>query len=158
MWVRGTVGLIAICLATGIAAQSHAQSGSAGRDPGHLPPLRPEPGDIWADVHSWTNSRNLPQPARNATAAQRLAPAPQAEAFPQAGNAVAAGAADAGRMVVTNATRRSNVRVEPDMRAPVARTMPPSTTLRVFGEAPGGWMNVGDDQPFGWIHQSALRR
>jgi hypothetical protein len=64
----------------------------------------------------------------------------------------------AARSVTTNATRRSNIRASPDLGAPVARSAAPSTTLKVFGKTPGGWFQVGDDQPFGWIHQSALKR
>jgi hypothetical protein len=40
----------------------------------------------------------------------------------------------------------------------LVRVVRPGTSLTVFGEAPGGWLQVGEaDQPIGWIHQSALR-
>jgi len=28
--------------------------------------------------------------------------------------------------------------------------------LRVFAEAPGGWLEVGDTAPFGWVHGSMV--
>jgi hypothetical protein len=96
--------------------------------------MEPEPGDIWADVRSWT-APSLPQPA-----ASRTAP-PAAPA--------ASKAAGAARRVTTNTAGRSNTRASPDLDAPIARRAAPSTTLKVFGEAPGGWFQVGDDQPFG---------
>ena len=63
-----------------------------------------------------------------------------------------------GGTVVTSATSRANIRREPSLSAPVLRAMPQSSTLRVFGEAPGGWFQVGEAEPFGWIHASALQR
>jgi SH3-like domain-containing protein len=60
--------------------------------------------------------------------------------------------------VTTSATARANIRREPASTAPVLRVVRPGSTLTVFGEAPGGWLHVGDaDRPIGWIHHSALR-
>jgi Bacterial SH3 domain len=38
----------------------------------------------------------------------------------------------------------------------VLRVVPRNTALRVFGQAPGGWYQVGDAEPQGWIHRSMV--
>ena len=30
--------------------------------------------------------------------------------------------------------------------------------LRVFGEAPGGWLQIGDTEANGWVHSSMVQR
>uniref|UniRef100_UPI0022EB7E6F SH3 domain-containing protein n=1 Tax=Falsiroseomonas oryzae TaxID=2766473 RepID=UPI0022EB7E6F len=40
----------------------------------------------------------------------------------------------------------------------VLRTVPRGSTLQVFGEAPGGWLQVGEGEPWGWVHSSGLER
>jgi hypothetical protein len=40
----------------------------------------------------------------------------------------------------------------------VVRTVPKGTTMQVFGEAPGGWYEVGDTSPWGWVHSSLVER
>ena len=40
--------------------------------------------------------------------------------------------------------------------SPVLRTLPRGTVLQVFRDAPGGWYQVGDTQPRGWMHTSML--
>lgn len=113
-------------------AGAQAPPGTAGGAP-----LREEPGDWWGEVHRWTGS--------DATRPQRR---PQAPAAPSS----------AAGQVTTSATSRSNLRREPSTSAPVQRVLRPGTVLRVFGEAPGGWLQVGEgEQPAGWIHRSALQ-
>ena len=38
------------------------------------------------------------------------------------------------------------------------RVVPRGTALHVFSQAPGGWLQVGDAGPEGWIHESMLDR
>ncbi|WP_082012931.1 SH3 domain-containing protein [Belnapia sp. F-4-1] len=64
----------------------------------------------------------------------------------------------AGPMVTTTATHPVNIRNQPGGGGAVVRIVPRASTLRVFGEAPGGWLQVGEDQPFGWVHGSMLSR
>jgi hypothetical protein len=40
----------------------------------------------------------------------------------------------------------------------VVRVVPKGTTLSIFGEAPGGWYEVGDTSPWGWVHSSLVER
>lgn len=65
-------------------------------------------------------------------------------------------AAAAGRMVITTAAHPVNIRSQPGGGGAVVRIVPRASSLRVFGEAPGGWLQVGEDQPFGWVHGSML--
>jgi hypothetical protein len=65
-------------------------------------------------------------------------------------------AAAAGRMVTTTAVHPVNIRDQPGGGGAVVRIVPRASSLHVFGEAPGGWLQVGDDQPFGWVHGSML--
>ncbi|CAH2600764.1 protein of unknown function [Rhodovastum atsumiense] len=51
-----------------------------------------------------------------------------------------------------------NLRAGPSGGGEVIRVVPRDTTLRVFGEAPGGWYQVGDAAPWGWIHSSMVQR
>jgi len=64
----------------------------------------------------------------------------------------------ASPMVTTKAAHPVNIRNQPGAGGAVIRIVPRASTLRVFGEAPGGWLQVGEDQPFGWVHGSMLDR
>jgi hypothetical protein len=164
--VRGSVSVLAACLAVAIAADCRAQPAPADGGPVR-PPLLPEPGDVWAEVRAWTapravqlprpNTANAPRPASVSPTARVDAPRGSAAAGSAGPVPSAPEAAGASRTVVTNASRRSNIRAAPDLGAPVARSVPQTSVLNVFGRGPEGWLSVGDDQPFGWIHRSALR-
>lgn len=70
---------------------------------------------------------------------------------------VQAGAVPSPRQsVVTWARTGANLRSAP-IGGEVIGTVPPSSTLDVIGEAPGGWYQVGrGGTPIGWIHSSVL--
>lgn len=63
-----------------------------------------------------------------------------------------------GRTVTTAQAHPVNIRNTPGGGGAVVRVVPRASVLRVFGEAPGGWFQVGEDQPFGWVHASVLDR
>jgi uncharacterized protein YraI len=50
----------------------------------------------------------------------------------------------------------SNLRAGPDNGATILRVAPRGETFRVHGEAFGGWIQVGDAAPEGYIHSSLL--
>jgi hypothetical protein len=50
----------------------------------------------------------------------------------------------------------ANLRGGPSSDHPVLRILPRGTVMQVFREAPGGWYQVGDAQPWGWMHASML--
>ncbi|MFZ4410085.1 MAG: SH3 domain-containing protein, partial [Paracraurococcus sp.] len=77
---------------------------------------------------------------------------------PTGAPAAVAPAAGGGRTVTTTAAHPVNIRSAPGGGGAVVRVVPRASTLRVFGEAPGGWVEVGEEQPFGWVHASVLER
>jgi uncharacterized protein YraI len=72
--------------------------------------------------------------------------------------APSAPAAAASGSVTTTSAHPVNVRSSPAGGGAIVRIVPRASVLRVFGEAPGGWLRVGEDQPFGWLHSSMLER
>jgi hypothetical protein len=56
---------------------------------------------------------------------------------------------------VTVATH-ANLRAGPTGGEPVLSVVPRGSVLNVYGRAPGGWVRVGDGEPWGWIHGSML--
>lgn len=101
-----------------------------------------------------------PMPAGEPAPAAPLAAAPPAAApGPQAPPAPRPTTAQApGRTVTTTPAHPVNIRSHPGGGGAVVRVVPRSTALRVFDEAPGGWLQVGEDTPLGWVHQSVLGR
>jgi hypothetical protein len=60
------------------------------------------------------------------------------------------------RSVVTSVRSGANIRTAP-RGGEVVRTVPRASTLQVFGEAPGGWYQVGQNgAAWGWVHASVL--
>jgi hypothetical protein len=59
----------------------------------------------------------------------------------------------AGRVVVQSP---ANVRAGPSGAAVVLRTAPRGHVLSVFDRAPGGWVRVGEAEPWGWVHSTLL--
>jgi hypothetical protein len=50
----------------------------------------------------------------------------------------------------------ANLRAGPGGGAPVLSTLPRGLAVTVFGRAPGGWLQVGDTAPWGWVHASLM--
>ena len=48
----------------------------------------------------------------------------------------------------------TNLRQQPQAGAKVLRTLPRGLELQLYGRAPGGWLQVGDAEPWGWVHSS----
>ena len=55
-------------------------------------------------------------------------------------------------------TMRQNANLHADPQGPSVRVVPQGTALHVFAQAPGGWVQVGDTAPIGWVHESMLDR
>jgi len=94
-------------------------------------------------------------------------PPPPAPPAPERGGAAGAGAppppparpavsaqAAAGRVEVRSP---ANLRTGPGNSYAVLRVTRRGETFRVYGHALGGWVEVGDDKPQGWIHSSLLK-
>ncbi len=55
-------------------------------------------------------------------------------------------------------TVRQSSNVHSDPKGPSIRTVQQGALLHIFGQAPGGWYQVGDTAPFGWVHESMLNK
>ncbi|WP_270938114.1 SH3 domain-containing protein [Falsiroseomonas oryzae] len=49
----------------------------------------------------------------------------------------------------------ANVREGPGISTPSVRVVPQGITLRLYARS-GSWMQVGDQEPWGWIHASLV--
>ena len=90
---------------------------------------------------------SLPVPAPSGAA-----PATPSTLPPSVGSAPSQGS------VTTTSAHPVNLRNNPAGSGAVLRVVPRGTRLRVFAEAPGGWYEVGETEPVGWIHGSMLER
>ncbi len=104
-----------------------------------------------------------PAPGRSVAATPPLpgtVPEPEhGAAPPRDGPAVpAAASATTPTAASGTVTMRQNGNLRTDPHGAAVRVIPQGTSLRVFGQAPGGWYQVGDAAPFGWVHESMLDR
>lgn len=58
--------------------------------------------------------------------------------------------------VTTSQRTPVNLRASPSGGGEVLRVVPRGSQLTVFGQAPGGWFQVGEAEPWGWVHGSML--
>ncbi len=81
-------------------------------------------------------------------------PMPAPESPPPAAAGAPAAAEEGPRVMVRTP---ANFRAAPNTGSTVIRTAQRGETFRVFGQAPGGWVQVGEaEEPQGWIHSSLL--
>jgi len=93
-----------------------------------------------------------------AAAPAEASPRPPAPAPPPALPTPSAGSLPAQGSVTTTSAHPVNLRNTPAGGGAVLRVVPRGTRLRVFAEAPGGWYQLGESEPAGWIHGSMLER
>jgi hypothetical protein len=101
-----------------------------------------------------------------ALVARAVGPAPSLDAAPPAPVPVQPVAATQGSGPGSLATSEAggavqvrsnaNLRAAPVGGSEVLGVLPQGSALRVFGRAPGGWVQVGDAAPQGWVHSSLL--
>ncbi|MCR0982539.1 SH3 domain-containing protein [Roseomonas populi] len=108
-------------------------------------PLPPVP-DTSASAPAPAAPPRPPAPATAEPAPPPALPAPPAGSLPAQGS------------VTTTSAHPVNLRSNPAGGGAVLRVVPRGTRLRVFAEAPGGWYQVGETEPVGWIHGSMLER
>jgi hypothetical protein len=84
----------------------------------------------------------------------RPAPSLPAQASVAASIAVSA---PTGGVTITQRSA-ANLRAQPSSGSEVLRTLPRGASLTLFGEAPGGWLQVGEAEPWGWVHGSLVER
>ncbi len=104
-----------------------------------------------------------PAPSAIPIAIPDLSPPPPAPALPAQVEATAARAEPVATSVAGGAVTMSqrtpvNLRAHPSGGGEILRTLPRGATVQVFAEAPGGWLQVGDGEPWGWVHGSLVER
>ena len=62
--------------------------------------------------------------------------------------------ADADRTV----TLRQDANIHAAPHGNVVGVAPRGSSLRVFSETPGGWLEIGETAPFGWVHASMVEQ
>ena len=88
-----------------------------------------------------------------ATAAAPVGPAPAAQRQPSSSAAMPTPTTASGTVVMR---QNGNIRIAP--QGETIRVEPQGKELRVFGEAPGGWLQIGDTEANGWVHSSLVQR
>ena len=111
---------------------------------GTSPPVPPVPSDTKTVLSG-------PTPAATGAPA---APAPAAQPQPSAMAPSAPRSTPASGTVVMR--QNGNIRIAP--QGETIRVEPQGKELRVFGEAPGGWLQIGDTEANGWVHSSLVQR
>ena len=99
---------------------------------------------------------NLPQ-VTQVTATTMMPKGTGRDQAQQAGPAASAAQDASGTLSMR---QPGNLRTHPNGGGQVLRVVPAGTSLTIFGTAPGGWYQVGDASPEGWVHGSlvTLRR
>lgn len=124
---------------------------NGGPKPGARPgaqPLPPVPGQFPSQA---------PQPAPSPAPPTVSQPAPTAPAPFQQAPAVAPPPIAATRPQGSATTRQNaNLRANPFGGGAVVRVLPQGSVLSIYGQAPGGWYQVGEGEPWGWVHGSML--
>ena len=92
-------------------------------------------------------------PLPDAIADPHATAAPDTSVKPSRLPVVPAMAATSGEVTLRQA---ANIHATPG--GATVRTAPAGVPLHVFATAPGGWRQVGDTAPFGWVHESMVAR
>jgi hypothetical protein len=103
----------------------------------------------------------IPDPSARARGPQGglVVSAPSAAQSPNAAPGASPPGASVGEVPAAgDVVVRQSANVHSDPHGPSIRVAQQGTTLHVFGQAPGGWYQVGDTAPWGWIHESMLDR
>ncbi|PPQ34567.1 hypothetical protein CCS01_10335 [Rhodopila globiformis] len=113
-------------------------------------PVPPVPDDMRAVLAAQPVPAALPAPAASAPAARAPAVAAQAVATRQPAVASAAS--------VYTIVMRHGGNIHRSPQGAIIRVEPRGKELRVFGEAPGGWLLIGETEASGWVHRSMVER
>lgn len=92
------------------------------------------------------------------SASQGVPPLPPLpDALPDVAATAAPPAAAASPAAPTGSvTMRQSANLHSDPHGPSLRVVAAGTVLKVFGQAPGGWYQVGATKAEGWVHESML--
>lgn len=145
---RVYIALVADCYDKGGPATGPFQS---------ITPLPPLPDTVTEPDHPVISAR-LP-PARTADGQTPPQTPPQTPAAPSTStHAEQALPPSAETPATGRVAMRQNANLHAAPHGPPVRVVPRGTEMQVFAEAPGGWYEVGDTAPWGWVHESMLDR
>lgn len=99
----------------------------------------------------------VPDPSHGSGMAQRPAASASPASRPALATADVAGAPDQAP-ASGSVTMRQNANVHAAPHGASVRVVPQGTVMRIFATAPGGWYQVGDTAPWGWVHESMMDR
>ncbi|NPD66236.1 hypothetical protein HN018_20460 [Lichenicola cladoniae] len=116
-----------------------------------ISPLPPLPDTVTAPEHPVVSAGQAP--TRTATGQTRMSAAPPAAARTEQALPPSAETPASGRVAM-----RQNANLHAAPHGPPVRVVPQGTEMHVFAQAPGGWYEVGDTAPWGWVHESMLER
>ena len=112
-----------------------------------IPPLPPLPSDLPDQIQAAQPPATTPAPAGPSV----LQPAPR----PAAGQRAETVTLSASSQTVTM-RQHGNIRIAPVGGSQLVRVAPKGTVLRVFAQASGGWLQVGEGEAEGWVHSSLV--
>jgi hypothetical protein len=127
---------------------------------GSIRPLPPAPAGLIRNPEG-DPAPALPRPGTTSAAPPPASPpsaqatAPQAAA-PAAPVALPPAAPGARASIMVTQRTPANIRSEPSGAGSILRVAPRGALLQIHGEAPGGWVLVGESEPWGWVHNSLL--
>jgi hypothetical protein len=98
-----------------------------------------------------------PAPTALPIAMPELSPPRTAPALPAQATAPMPASSPLGQVTISQRSA-VNLRAQPSGSAEVLRTLPRGASVTLFAEAPGGWLQVGDAEPWGWVHGSLVER
>jgi hypothetical protein len=114
----------------------------------------PSPGP----VHNVMVTPPLPDNLANPAGKGRLVVLPPAAAATPPPPPAISPTPIAGSPAFGTVIMRQSANLHSDPHGPSIRVIPQGTALRVFAQAPGGWLEVGDSAPWGWMHESMTDR
>ncbi len=130
---------------TYLALVTHCYEGGGPTDGpmASVPPIPPLPNTVPSP--SLAGDAPVAASPRGPLSAAQLAPRPAADAA-------------SAQPASGDITMRQNANLHDGPHGASVRVVPQGTALRIFGAAPGGWYQVGDTEPWGWVHESMFVR
>jgi hypothetical protein len=131
-------------------AHCYEDGGAPPRLPAGAPSVPPMPSDLRRVTEPLSAPPARPEPRTPSPAHQDAETGP-APVHPKPAPAPASTAS--GHIVM-----RQNANLHDAPHGGAVRVLSKGTSMRVFAEAPGGWLQVGGDSPSGWVHGSMVTR
>ncbi|MGI4746004.1 MAG: SH3 domain-containing protein [Janthinobacterium lividum] len=118
-----------------------------------ITPLPPLPDTVTEPNHPIVSARPVPAQIAAGQTRPQAPPAASAPSLSEQALPPSAETPASGRVAM-----RQNANLHAAPHGPPVRVVPQGTEMHVFAQAPGGWYEVGDTAPWGWVHESMLDR